>query len=56
LETLGEIFAGVALLLEIGYEKFGDCWVIIDEEEFGSVPGQYFHGWQCYNYYNQYKH
>jgi hypothetical protein len=43
LEALREIFAGVAFLLQIGYEKFGDRWVIIDEEEFGGIPGQYFH-------------
>ena len=46
LKTLGEVFAGVAFLLEIGYEKLRDCWVIIDEQEFGGIPGQYFHWWR----------
>ena len=39
LETFREVFAGVAFLLEIGYEKFRDCWVIINEQEFGGIPG-----------------
>ena len=40
LETLGQVLAGVALLLEIGHEKFRDCWVIIDEQELGGIPGE----------------
>ena len=56
LKSLGEELAGVTFLLEVGDEKFGDGGVIIDEEEFGGVAGEYFHGRLCYNYYNQYKH
>ncbi len=47
LEALREIFAGVAFLLQIGYEKFRDGRVIIDEEEFSGIPGQYFHWRRC---------
>src|ERR1700682_6498476 len=43
LEALREVFACVAFLLEIGHEKFRDCWVVIDEQEFGGIPVQYFH-------------
>jgi hypothetical protein len=42
-ETLGEEFAGMALLLEIGDQEFGDGWVIIDEEELDGIAGKYFH-------------
>jgi hypothetical protein len=45
LETLGEIFAGVTFLLQVGNEEFGDCRVIIDEEELDSIAGKDFHRW-----------
>src|SRR5438093_13145614 len=56
LEAFREVLAGVTFLLEIGHEKFGDCRVIIDEEEFGCIPVQYFHSAEVFhNYYNQHK-
>jgi hypothetical protein len=57
LETFGEEFAGVALLLQISDQEFGDGWVIIDEEELDGIAGKDFH-WLAlsYNFYNQYKH
>jgi hypothetical protein len=54
LESFGEEFAGVAFLLQVGNQEFGDGWVIINEEEFNSIAGKEFHS--AYNYYNQYKH
>ena len=37
LKAFGKVFAGVAFLFEIGHEKFCDCGVIIDEEEFNGI-------------------
>src|ERR1051326_7019053 len=53
LETFGEVFAGVAFLLEIRDKKFRDRRVIIDKEKFGGIPGQHFHSAAVFhNYYN----
>jgi hypothetical protein len=43
LEPFGQKFAGVAFLFEVGDEKLGDGWIVIDQEKFNGIAGEYFH-------------
>src|SRR4051812_11146852 len=43
-ESFGQEFARMALLLEVSHEKFRDCRIIVDDQEFGGGAGENFHG------------
>jgi hypothetical protein len=39
LEAFGQEFAGVSFLFEVGDEKLGDGWIVIDQEKLNGVAG-----------------